>query len=164
MPSGLLSPQYRLTEKQLQLARTPQLVGPPYEYKPTDEPAGYYQRDPVRYSGLVFNASYTGSGTVTTLIDTVAIDAGIFTHYDLAFALQGGSVTTPLRARIDIVRGGTTIFTTCVALSGTGKEASIAASPGIVLLRGDVINAVYVGTMTGVYVNVFAAVQLQPYR
>lgn len=138
-------------------------ISAPYEYPDTRMQASVYTRTPDNQS-VAWTENYTGSKTETTLIGTVGADS-ILVNYNLSANLVSGSTTGFNRFRLEIVRGGTTIFAVSIILSQVPSTQSLASNANIVLKEGDVINLVSrPQNATAMLYYVWGSVMLQPYR
>lgn len=162
--SSYPQPLYTVDPKLVQDNRNPSIgISAPYEYPSTDTPVPY-TRSPERIGGTDLETAVTTSGTRTTAIGTVSADS-ILLNYSLSGAILSGSITAPVRFRLDIVRGGVTIFSVNTIVAAIPGQNSIASNAEIVLQIGDVVNLVTVrGNMTSVTYSCAAQLMLQPYK
>jgi len=158
-----LGPQYKVPIEKQVAQRLPAQIGPPYNYPPITDPLTY-DRKPIRYSALIPVSNFSGSDTQTDTIDTVTVD-GILVHYNIAASFFLGSISPAdqLSFRIDIMRGGDTIFNTRVMIARQFDCAHAEGSPPIVLRKGDLIQLTVVrSNCAGVYYDCFVCVVIQP--
>lgn len=151
-------------EKYPIVAPPAQGISAPYAYGPTYEELPYAPRAVDRLGGTDSATTETASGTKTTNIGTVA-DQGILMNYSVAGALLSGSITAPVRFRLDIVRAGSTIFSVNAIVAGIPGQDSVASQAEIMMLPGDVVNLVTVrGNMTSVTWSAAAQIVIQRIR
>jgi hypothetical protein len=68
------------------------------------------------------------------------------------------------RARLDIVRGSTTIFSVCCSNSKLNSDSVVASNAEIVLIPGDVIKIVEICNWFQLETRIFASVIVQPFN
>jgi len=163
-------------------SNTPE-IRTPFEYRDISKDAHNQTRVPIRYSSLVSANHSVGTSDYT--IGTVTADA-LFVDWTMSFSAYADQTSnqTYVRARLEIIRNGSTIWLThgisqtyrVMAYDGGGIQSSYALEYNgngyngvMVLLAGDVINlhvqyASANGAAAATQLTAFACVNTQPFR
>lgn len=164
MPNEL-TPQSNVPEKLRKLFLTPSQAGPPWNYR-VDESSTPYIKQSYRVGGAQVWTNFSTSADQTSTLETITT-RGILLLWQHTAAMVtngGGSVSGSTTFRIQIERGGVSIFEVRLAFITAAGNLTDSGPCNIVLEKGDVVKSIVsIGTWTNIGARHSVNLIIQPF-